>query len=277
MAYRRISLLEASAKILLSLATAAPAGAVIVGVGNTCVVLARLPEAIWHTYGALWRTPRLGPVAKTTIGLAALPVEIVALPPVALLASTIFGLGYGFWKGFYIKDGDDSFLMGPVNGIVDSAKLVYDFNKAASSPFDWLRKVSTKPLKEGEKPFEIRIVDGLRGLASVALAAPFEALGLTAVVLRHWPRMVLETYRVIWRWPNGLIELTFSIALSALAAPIAALIVPLTPVATLAFGTYDTCTEGYQTGIRSAFKNALTRIADLHKLIKDVRKKNKEK
>lgn len=77
--YRQESELAVIGKILLSLVTSAPAGGAIVGLGNTAVILARLPETIWNTYRAIVKTPKIGPVLKTTVALV-LPIAIVALP-----------------------------------------------------------------------------------------------------------------------------------------------------------------------------------------------------
>lgn len=259
----RDSDLGAAAKVMFSLVTAAPAGAAIVGLGNTAVTFIRLPEATWKTYRAIVKTPRVGPVIKSTVALV-LPIGIAATPPTALLLSTLVGLGYGFYKGCDYSD--ENGPRGLKLGVVKSAELVRKFNDVAVEDgfLKWLEDTWYEPLKEGEEPFDVPIIDGMRGLVSAVLAAPFEAVGLTLVVLRHWPRAVYEMYRAIWSWPDSLLMLTFSVAASALGLMAAVLVVPLAPVASLACGLGDTCVEGYRHGIRAAFKKGFERVRHLH-------------
>lgn len=257
--------LGAAAKIMFSLLTAAPAGAVIVGVGNTGVTLVRLPEAIWRTYRALVKTAQVGPVIKTTVALV-LPIGIVATPPTALISSTLVGMGYGFYKGVDYNDAKGP--RGLKNGIVKSIELVRKFNEMVDEGFfGWLEEKWYKPLEEGEEPFDVPIIDGLRGIISAVVVAPFESIGLTGVVLLHWPQTVYRLYQSLWSWPDSLMMLTLCIAISALVSVGAVLVIPLTPVAALAFGLGDTCVEGYRHGIRSAFKKGYARIGDLHKML----------
>lgn len=260
--------LLSAAKVMFSLVTAAPAGAVIVGFGNAAVTLVHLPEAVWKAYRALIKTPLVGPVIKTSVAVV-LPIGIVATPPTALLASTIVGLGYGFYKGMDYHD--EKGPRGPLNGIAKCLDLVRTFNKdmVEEGFFCWLEEVWKKPLKEGDKPFDVPIIDGLRGIVSSVVVAPFEAIGLTAVVLRHWPHLVYRMFRAIWIWPESLLMLTFSAALSILGTGAAILIVPLTPAVTLAYGLGDSCVEGYRHGIHSAFKKGFERIRGLNGALRE--------
>lgn len=268
----RISLLGGLARIGSALFTAAPIGCVILGAGNGIVSVIRLPQVIGHSYWNLWRTPRLGPVAKVTLSVA-LPIGIAAVPPLATLASAIAGIVYyGFWKGMTETSDNETFLHVPMHGAAESFKAVADFWKGMGNAFLSVDNAGKEPLKPGEQAYEIRIIDGIRGVVSAFAAAPYEAICLTAVTLRYWPEGVYRMHKMIWNKSSdiALLEAALMLAMEIVGLVAAVIAVPLTPVVSLVAGVYDTCVEGYKNGIRSAFGKATGRVQSWRENIKAI-------
>ena len=263
----RRSLLSGLARIASALTTAAPIGGTVLGVGAGLVTILRTPQMVFHTYQNLWRTERLGPVAKTTIGIV-LPIGFAIAPVAAVLGGAIAGVAYyGFWRGLTETHDDDTFLHVPFTGAAESFKAVIDFDESAAKTA-W---VEVRKLKDDEQPFEIRVIEGARGVLSTLLTTPYQALGLTAVTLAYWPRGVYRMHENIWKsmgTSTAVLELAMMMAMEVVGLAVAVLAIPLTPVASVLFSVVDGCVEGYKRGVRSAFGNATKRISDWRKTCK---------
>lgn len=183
-------------KILEGLLVGAPCGTAVVGVGNLLTTLKRYPEAITSAYRALWRWNQIGPVTKTTITVAS-PLVLVAVPCAVTLGSAVFGLGYGFYRCAGLSDKDEGGIVIAFDAFVDILKKFdEDFLVNALVALD---KYAPSPLPEGEEPFDISYMRGLRALGSMIVLGPVEGMGLTLATWRRVPRAVYEAYRAIWR------------------------------------------------------------------------------
>lgn len=254
-------------KILRAFAISAPAGTLINGVGITAVTIGNLPSVVYRAYRTVILTPRFGPVIKTAVAVGAVPIVAVAVVPTAAIASVIVGLGYGFGCGIKYGLGES---------ITKCLDLVREYrNQLSEEHCDLLEKQWCAPLEEGEKPFDVPLVNGLRGVVSAVLVGPFEAVSVFGVGARHMPRILYELFKVLLHWPESLADLALMTTMSALAVPVCVLLVPLSAIASIGYGVVDTCAEGYTDGFTSAVKKAFKRVKDLDGILSQMKMKKR--
>lgn len=238
-----------------------PVGQAVMTGGDGLVTLHRLPKAVKEFYRMVWAMETIGPNLKTAISAAA-PAVIVVIPPAVTVGSALFGAGYGFYRGFM--------NLGEVVGACQGR--VKDFDKvAAKEVIESLEKLRPK-LYPGEKPFDIRVTEAVKGLLGAHLAAPVESVGATAIVLKHWPRLYwnirdgLKEKR--HRWADSDSPLRFVAKLLSAAAVdgftvLAVAVVPVTPVAGYYAGFVDSFVAGYKDGLRAVAKKVRQRLKQL--------------
>ncbi len=116
-----------------------------------------------------------------------------------------------------------------------------------------LDKYVPGPLPEGEEPFDISYVRGLRALGSMVVLGPVEGLGLTLAAWRWLPRAVYEAYRAIWRVRvEGAAPRVLKLAVGILIVPTTSLAVIATPPIGFLFGLGDVSKEAYTNGFAPA-------------------------
>jgi hypothetical protein len=233
-----------------------------VGIGGASLI--RTPEAVGKAYKALWNTKYIGPNLKTMLGIGGLPIAAV----LADVAAPIAGMGYGLWRGFAGTFKHDKVGAGEafVRGIEDTAKDVGTYFEKAPEYLQDAYASVTKPLPEGQEPFDVKIFEAVKGLATGIATAPVMALGIGALTLYRTPSLVGRGLETIWEESGRPVtNLTLSGAL-LLATPIVDV---LAPVAGLLFGFGDGIHKGYTKGTKAAFENVWENLKRYNRMTRD--------
>ena len=246
-------------KILGALLIGAPAGMVIMTVGNTFNVTKRLPKATYKTYKLIWKSKWIGVNLKTSLS-SLVPIGAALVPPVTAVGSAIAGLGCGF---AFCTSHDIS------DGIKDCNSLVKTFDQWLGKFVDNMDAEDVRVVK-AEDVVDIKIYESLRGVLCALVFSPIEAAGTTAVLLSKWHKIMWKTYKKIWeKNPETIVEFTFHGACTVLATAVGILVIPLTPLCTGLFSLGDMCYEGYKNGIKAAGKKCLDRVRTFNSFLND--------
>lgn len=239
------------------------AGAVVVSgietVGNTASSLVRLPGAVAHAYSALYQTEALGPVLKTTLGAALVPAA-VAIPMLTALGSAGFGLVRGFGEGAQ-------------KGVSAAARQGMDDVKrfhqevAGTALHEALDALAGYKLEPGQKPYEIRVADGVIGLGAGVTAAAIESVGVGAVTALNTPRGVIRAAEELWKSEASMPAKTVA---SLLIPAGAVLATPFGVVGGALHGLVEGTRLGYGEGFGPATSAALENVAEYSKLVDKV-------
>ncbi|MEW6282473.1 MAG: hypothetical protein AB1758_27945 [Candidatus Eremiobacterota bacterium] len=230
--------------------TGAVLGAGIEGVGNTASSLVRLPEAVYQSYKALIKTEQIGPVLKTTIGLL-LPAVAVATPVLVALGS----IGFGLWRGF--TEGVENGIGSAVSKSAEDVKTFH--NELSGKLLDELRKYESEPLEPGEEPYDIKVVEGAKGLVGATAGAAIDGVGIGLVTLAQTPRGVVKAYKEIWKSDMGPVQ---KVTVSLLVPPAAVLAAPLGVVGGAIYGLAIGAKEGYTNGVGAAVSKSGEAVKD---------------
>lgn len=233
-------------------------GAGVETVGNTASSLVRLPGAVGRTYKALIGTEMLGPVLKTTIGAALLPVA-VAVPVLVAIGSA----GYGMFHGFTAAAEH-----GIAAAATETAKDVKKFHETISGTAlrEALSEFENAKLEPGKEPYEIKIVEGARGLAAGATAAVVDGVGVGAVTLINTPRGVIKAANEIWKSDASLPTKTVATILIPAGAALAA---PLGTVGGAIYGLVVGTKDGYTDGYGKAVSKSVETVGDYAKMVNE--------
>jgi hypothetical protein len=232
-------------------------GAGIEGVGNTASSLVNLPKATALAAKALWNTQLIGPVLKTSL-TALLPVAVIATPIITCLGS----VGYGLFEGF-----QTGMEKGLGSAVKETAKDVKHFHQdIAKRAVDELQQIETHELTNGQKPYDIKLVEAGKGLIGAVVGAPIEAAGVGGLALLKTPKGVVKAYDMILHDDQGPVLKTTQSLLVPLAAVLAA---PICTVGAAVYGAYKGFGDAYKDGLKASVENRFHDIGDFHKLTKD--------
>lgn len=231
-------------------------GAGIEAVGNTASSLVRLPGAVGHAYKALWNTEMFGPVLKTTIGAALIPVT-VALPVLTAIGSAGVGMFVGFEAA--AKDG----LGAAATKTADHVKWFHE-KIAGTGLNEALDEIGSHKLGEGEKPYEIKLIEGAKGLAGGAVAGVVDGVGVGAITLVNTPRGLVKAGKEIWKSDASLPTKTVASVLLPAAAVLAT---PLGLVGGALYGAVIGTKDGYTEGFGKAVNHSVDTVKQVHKYV----------
>lgn len=230
----------------------------IEGVGNTASSLMHGGNHLYHAYKTLWKTEMIGPVLKTSIGLL-LPVAAVASPVLTCVGS----IGFGLFRGFSASlDG------GFGNAVKKGCEDVKYFHKdVEGSLVKTLQEWETEKLPAGQKPFDIRVVDGAKGLIGGVADGAVDGLGIGLITLARTPQGVVKAYKDIWKDNSqGPVLKTTESLLVPLAAVVA------TPLATVVGAVYGLATgfqKGYSEGLGASLEQGGKNVKDFNHLVSE--------
>ncbi len=235
----------------------AVAAAGVETVGNTASSLIKLPQAVGASYKALWNTEVIGPVLKTSIGML-LPAAAVLTPVLVALGSAGYGLFHGFTEG--AKHG----IGKAVDAATDDVKTFH--KEVAGRAIQEIRKFETEKLGDGEKPFDISVVGGAKGLVAGAARGAVDAAGVGAVTLLHTPGGFMKALHEIWKSGAGLPMKTVA---TALTVPLAVLATPLGVVGGALYGLTYGAKDGYQKGLVPAVTKSLDDVSKYNRMVSE--------
>lgn len=237
------------------------AGAVLLGaavvvpvevVGNTVAVTLRLPNVVSEAYRNTWATQQVGPNIKVLTS-ALIPVAAATLPALVAVASALCGIGYGAYAGMQY---------GALNAVRPAfGHIEHVWKWGGSDALAFFTREMRAPLKPGQEPFDIRILEAGKGLVGGVASAAVEALFAGAIGVCRIPQALLR----VW---TGLVPKIagdsgpFGLAVGILgtaAVPVAA---ALCPVAATFFGLGEGAVKGYQGGVAAALEKAVSRVGD---------------
>lgn len=236
----------------------AAAGAVIETAGVTTLSLLSTPRNVIQAYKTLWNTERLGPILKTTLG-ALIPAAAVATPVAAALGSCVYGLYRGFTQGM---EG------GVGHAISETAGDVNNFRKEMGGKLiQWLKEVETEPLPPGEEPYEIRVIEGGKGLVGAAAGAVIDGVGVGAITLVNTPRATVKAFRTILKdEDHGPIWKT---TVGLLVPPVAILATPIGLVGGALWGLGTGAAKGYSEGLGESLTNSVDNVRKFNKIVNE--------
>ncbi|MCE1247247.1 MAG: hypothetical protein LWY06_11435 [Firmicutes bacterium] len=229
-------------------------GAGIEGVGNTASSIVKLPRATFKAAKAIWNTELIGPVLKTSL-TALLPVAVIATPVLTCLGS----IGYGLFSGF--EDGKDKGLGATVKEAAQDVKKFH--TEIAEKAVDSLQEIETFHLEQGQKPYDIKLVEAGKGLIGAVAGAPVEAVGVGGLALLKTPRLTYKAYESILKSDQGPVLKTTESLLVPFAAVLAA---PLCTVGAAVYGVYKGFGDAYKDGLGESVKNRFNDISEFNKL-----------
>jgi hypothetical protein len=242
-----------------------PITGAIEGIGNTLVIIEKLPQAALKAYAALIKTDAAGPVLKTTIGIILIPAAML-MPPMMLITGT----GYGCYMGVknVFKDGEESGMFKAINEALNDPRKHRGLT-AFLLEMNFQQKIEAAIPKEN-RPYEIKVIEAIKGLAAgLGGCAIGLVAGVPIVMLR-----VLEATLHGWRkcltiLPDDPLLSTLGAILFPVGAALVAAFGPLA-IGSVCFrkGAYD----GYKSGFRTAAKNVFNVIREANKSAADTLK-----
>lgn len=226
-------------------------GAVIDSVGATASSIVHLPKALYSAYKTTWKTKAIGPVLKTAIS-ALLPVGALLVPPL----TAIGGLGWGMASGF-----GNASHEGLSSAIEESIENVEDFHTEQAPKFYEILKAAENAMPaEGEKPYDIKIIEAGKGLVGAAAGAIIEGPSVGVITAARVPKGLSMIFKLINKQesvgPVAKKAVSLVIYLLSLLAP------PLTSIGGAVYGMAAGFKDAYKEGITQSMKN---RIEDLKK------------
>lgn len=238
------------------------AGAAIETVGNTGSALLSLikptsDNAIYRAGKAIWKTPMIGPVLKTSISIL-LPVAVVATPVLTALGS----LGVGMFRG--AAEGAEH---GFKAAIKETAGDVKRFHKEIAPKVpEFLQEIETMELPPGQKPYDIRVIEAGKGLVSAVPGALIEGIGVGGITIGRTPKGVYRAFQGLNSADVGPILKNLG---RALVIPAAAVVVGFAPVGAAVYGVYKGFGDGYRDGIIKSVENRVDDVKQWNKWTKE--------
>lgn len=237
----------------------APLCAAITCIGNTPISIIQLPGAVKSTYKALIKENRIGPNLKT-LAAVTIPIGIPLVLPLVSIGSFGFGFGIGFLLG------QEEGLSSALEGSVDTVK---EFNKETVNDFILrLDDYTPKPLPPGVEPFDIKILESLRGLLCTVVCGPISCLVGSAITAFYLPKAVLCAF---YRWLENLGEVpVMATSLFIVFWPLLAVLTALAPVAGALYGIVTGAARGYKYGVSKSVKYIMKDMKQYRKLLSSV-------
>lgn len=226
-------------------------------VGNTLSTVVNLPKGVYHAYKTVWNTELIGPVLKTAIS-ALIPITAVAAPVLVAVASA----GFGIYRG--ASEGCEH---GPGEAINKSIEDVKYFHKdIAKKVVDSLQDLETHHLPEGEKPYDIRVIDAGKGLIGAAAGATIDGAGVGGLTLLKTPKGLYRAYEMLAK--DSHIGPVLKTTIGLLIPPAAVLATPLATVGGAVYGLYKGFGDAYRDGVSKSVENRLDDVHKYHDLTK---------
>eukprot|EP00249_Psilotum_nudum_P013064 c24132_g1_i1 orf=285-2150(+) len=181
-----------------------PVALMILGAGDTVVILGLWPAHIAWTYYSIARTKRFGIVLKL-VSLLFLPVPLVLWPVIGIAGSLLVGLGYGFFTPLVatfeaIREGREQkffhcFLDGVWDTVRGSCTVVRDFTDFCyHSYLSYLNDFRIEIPKD-HQPYDIKVLE-LPGCFLVAVLGVLVDVPLiTLVAIAKSPVMLVKGWR----------------------------------------------------------------------------------
>ncbi len=232
-------------------------GGAVVGVGGAVTGLLKTPRITYEAVKGVWKSEMLGPVLKATVTPVVLAAGLAA-PVLTAIGAT----GYGLFQGF-----GEAARKNPLAAATKGMETVKDMNgKVSEAIVEGIREAATEKPESADDVYEIKIVEGVKGLATSATSAVVGSVGIGATTALHVPGGYLRATSEIWQSEA---PAPLKVGGQLLATAGAVLAVPLGiaggAVYGLGMGAYKGYTEGFVAGNRETLEG----IGDFHKMAKE--------
>lgn len=235
-------------------------GGVIEGVGGTLAGLKDFAPITFEAEKGLWKSKMLGPVLKSTLTLPVLAAGLVSP-----LFTAIAGVGYGIFEGFV--EGSEKNPIAAGEKAFDTCKKMH--GTYTKDIVEGIRDAATKTPDKPEDVIEIKVVEGVKGLAGSLESAAIAGVGGAAATYLHLPGALVKASKEIWKSDAAL---PLKVGGEFLATAAAVVAVPLAPVAGVLYGLGKGAYNGYQHGVVESAKMAGNDVATYEKAISNLLK-----
>lgn len=216
-------------------------GAVVDGVAMTAAAVPLTIEGTVDALKALKNTELLGTNLKLTLVPAVALAGIAALP-VAAIGSVGYGLYSGFMTG--VEDGPAAVVS---KGLEDTKEFYQKVGKTLSED---LQEAAMVPLPDGQEPYDIKVFEGVRGLATGVI----DGTAAAGLGVYYAPQFAVEVGKALW---NSHTSLPLQVGGTALLAPAVPLVSSLGTIGGLVYGAGKGIHDGYKEGFVAGVSNAL--------------------
>lgn len=234
-------------------------GLVTYPIPHTLRALWHYPKIIASSAKALFRENRIGPNLKCLIFLAS-PVAIAAAPVVVFVGSALYGMVVTAGSGAV-----EFFSSRMFN------RIIKDNQKASEYIRDFLPRLwdyHPEPLKEGVKPFDIRIAEAIRGLAVGVVTTLVGATLMLVIMIGYSPKLLL---RLVTEFFKTLVDsFFFALLLFCVGVPVIVLVVCLIPVAAVLANLGQGCRRGYSSGVSAGLGGMFSDIGQLLEVLNEI-------
>jgi hypothetical protein len=216
-------------------------GAAVDGVAMTASSVPLAAKAIVNAEKALYKTEMLGLTLKCVLAPVVALAGVAAIPLVA-----VGSIGYGLFSGF-VKGAEENPLAVVGKGLEDTQT----FNKTVGKYVtEGLQELAEVPLPQGQKKYDINVVEGAVGLVSGTLTGLADGASGALLTAAYGPKMVIQA-------ETHLLKSDAAIPLKVGGAVLLPLAYPLGVVAAAIGGTVYGAGKGVKDGYTDGFGSAL--------------------
>lgn len=232
-------------------------GGTVVGAGGVVAGITKTPRIAYEAVKGVWKSEMLGPVLKTTVTPVILAAGVAAPVLVAIGAT-----GYGLFQGFVA--GAEKGPKGAFDAGVDTVKQMR--GKISHKIIEGIRDAATEKPESEDDVYEIRVVDGAKGLGASAVSTVIGGIGIGATTALHVPGGYIKATKELW---TSEAALPLKVGGQVLATAAAALAIPLGLVGGALYGLGIGAYQGYTEGFTEGPKETTEAIGDYHEMLKD--------
>ena len=232
-------------------------GATVIGAGGAVAGVMKTPKITYEAVKGVWKSEKLGPVLKTTIT----PV-VIAAGLAAPVFTAVGGALYGLFTGF--SEAAEEGVGAAGKESVDVVKKMHgDYTKEL---VEGIREAASEKPESEDDIYEIKVIEGVKGLAASTTSAAVGAVGIGATTALHLPGGFLRASSEIWKSDAAL---PLKVGGQTLAGAAAVLAVPLGVVGGALYGLGNGAYKGYTEGFVAGNKETLKGIGDYHEMAKE--------
>ena len=168
----------------------------------TIISIILLPHDIFITYYSFLASKKIGP-NLTAMAMMLLPIPLILWPPSVCIATFIFGAGFGLFNpiGKTFDDRYEVFCGGIIETLKEGAEFVkkfWEFN--SDSYFTYLFDFRNYNLKDGEKPFDISVIQLFIGTLIGTSGSIIDGICFTVLAVIYLIPGIFRGYFELWKW-----------------------------------------------------------------------------
>lgn len=233
-------------------------GGTIVGAGGAFAGLTKTPRITYEAIKGVWSSKKLGPVLKTTVT----PV-LLAAGLAAPVFTTIGAVGWGMVEGF-----TEAAEKNPLEAGKRGVEIVKDMRgKFSHKIIDGIREAAAEEPSGPDDVWEIKIIEGLKGLAASTVGTAIGGVGIGVVTALNTPGVYIKMSKEMWKSDAAL---PLKVGGQVLMTAGAALAIPLGFVGGALYGLGMGAYNGYQEGFGKAVVETTKGVGDWHELCREV-------